>query len=95
MVGARPLVGKGRAGVYSGVRECCGFLGREESWRKITILRAETKLDSRLERDQPSSWQQNPVSSGQNLDVALKAKGSRVCLRSGITGSALVTITPP
>lgn len=28
-------------------RECCGFLGREKSWSETTILRAETKLDSR------------------------------------------------
>lgn len=53
-------------------RECCGFLGREKSWSETTILRAETKLDS---RPGGKGDQQSPAPSGWGPDVVLRGRG--------------------
>lgn len=51
-------------------------------------LTAETKLDSRLERDQLSSCPKSPVSSGWSLDVILEGDAGRACSRSDSPDSA-------
>lgn len=70
-------------------RECCGFLGREKSWSETTILRAETKLDSRPGGPaKPSALRVGPGCGSQR-------KRARGFSRSGSPGSARMTAAPP
>lgn len=94
-MGCQGLLGEDGLGCVFWTREGCGFPGGGKSWRKTMTLRAETKLDSRLERGRPSSCLKSPASSGWSLDVILEGNADRACSRSDSPDSTPLTATPP